>query len=533
MLGGSGAIANGDKCCSVFVLWADKHLIALNHGFTSKNDQGIDRVKQMFSTKFFKSGSGAGNFVGSCALAVGCWTSPAAAEIVIDGQPGDWSAVPILAQSSDQSVRSLKVTIQDQSLLVLVQGQGLIGNYNLFLNTDENSITGHQSAQWREASGADFMVSNGALYRSTGPGWSWTAVADAVDAAANSLSIEIRIPLRALGLTSGNPRVSVGVQAMTAAWQVDSVLPKAAQFSVFSSAADIAVGKGIIIPAYLPLQDAYNWNVLKEGAAVMAAGRNPAFRDYWVTVNSAANGPFTAPADWAKAAAVWNPVRSNGGKIFGYVHTCVQPTGPQFRALAMVKDEITAWVNGYPQIDGIWLDEFYPRFEIADRDGVAGPTYPNGLGNAPPDRGFVNSANQFNGQQVNPAGGYYDQLLKWIRATYPTLRIIGNAGGAFYSNQLAYSDLPDVLVSFEQTFDVASNAPINDWIPLTRQVPGSKGGQLALIHRNTTNLAGAVDQALALGYTHVYTTNRVLENNIWGGLPPYLTSEIQYIADHK
>jgi Spherulation-specific family 4 len=506
--------------------------IGLNSRCTTKNIcQWMGN--EMFSTKLFQARRVGFNFTGSCALALGCWLSPAAAAIVIDGQPDDWSAVPILAQSAEQSVRSMKVTLEDQSLLVLVQGQGLIGNYNIFLNTDGNPATGHQSNQWRQGSGADFLVSNGALYRSTGPGWSWTPIAGAVDAAANSLSIEIRLPLRALGLASSNLRVAVGVQALTSAWQVDSVLPKSAELSLFSSGVNLLIGKGIIIPAYLPLEDAYNWNVLKEGAAVMASGRNPAFRDFWVTVNSAASGPFTTPADWAKAAAVWTPIRGNGGKIFGYVHTCVQPTGPQFRSLATVKGEITAWVNGYPQIDGIWLDEFYPRFEIADRDGVASPTYPNGLDNAPMDRGFVNSASQFNGQQINPAGGYYDQLVKWIRATYPTLRIIGNAGGALYSNQLDYSDLVDVLVSFEQNFDVAINAPVNDWRPLKRQIINSKSGQLALIHRNTTNLAGAIDQALAFGYPHVYTTNRVLENNIWGGLPLYLTSEIQYIADHQ
>jgi hypothetical protein len=289
----------------------------------------------------------------------------------------------------------------------------------------------------------------------------------------------------------------------------------------------------MIIPAYITLDDTSGWNMLKEGAAVMSAGTNASFKDYWVTVNSSSNGPFSAVTDWAKAATVWDPIRSNGGRIFGYVHTCEQPTGPTFRSLATVKSEIAAWVAGYPQLDGIWLDEYYPRFEIAGSDVVDGPTYPNGLENAPTDRSFVNSLNQFNGQQVNPAGGYYDQLVTWIRATYPTLRIIGNAGGAFYSNQLLYSDLPDVLVSFEQNFSVAANAPTNDWSALTRQVPDSKAGQLALIHGNTTSLDGAVDQALAHGYTHVYTTDRVLENNVWGGLPTYLTTEIGYIANHQ
>jgi hypothetical protein len=487
----------------------------------------------MFTKNMHTSPRNALRFLGSCAVALACFTSQASAAIVVDGQPGDWSAVPVLTQAATQNARSLKVTLEDKNLLLLAQGQGLVSNYNLFLNTDDNAATGHQSASWGQPSGADYLVSNGALYRSTGPGWSWTPVAGNVQAAANALAIEIKIPLAALGVVSASPRVSVGLQALTAAWQIDSVLPKAAQLSVFAPPAAPAVGKGIIIPAYLPLDDAFNWNLLKEGAAIMANGKNPAFRDYWVAVNSGTNGPFTAAADWAKAATVWNPIRANGGKIFGYVHTCEQPIGPKFRTLATMQSEITAWVNGYPQLDGIWLDEYYPRFEIAGQDGVTGPNYPNGLENAPTDRSFVNSLNQFNGQQVNPTGGYYDQLTKWIRATYPKLRIIGNAGGAFYSNQLQYSDLPDVLVSFEQNLDIASNAPVNDWSPLKRQITNSKSGQLALIHRNSTNLAGAVDQALTLGYTHIYTTNRLLENNIWGGLPPYLMSEIQYIADHK
>lgn len=451
---------------------------------------------------------------------------------MVDGQAADWAAAPVLAQSASQSARALKAANEGQNLLVLVQGQGLVGNYNLFLNTDNNSATGHQSHVWAAATGADFMVSNGTLYRSTGPGWSWTPVANGAQVVANGQTIEMAIPFSALNRSGTGAAVSLGFQALTAGWQTDSVLPLVAPLASFAlPAARLPVGKGMIIPAYIPLDDAFSWNLLKEGAALMAAGTNPAFKDYWVAVNSGNNGPFSAAADWAKGATVWNPIRSAGGKVFGYVHTCVEPVGPTFRSLDTVKSEITAWVNGYPQLDGIWLDEFYPRFELANVDGAAGPNYPNGLANAPTDRGFVNSANQFNGQQVNPAGGYYDQLVKWVRATYPTLRIIGNAGGAFYSNQLKYADLPDVLVSFEQNLDVASNAPVNNWAGLNRQVPSSASGQLALIHRNSTNLAGAVDQALAKGFTHVYTTNRLLENNIWGGLPPYLMSEIQYLTN--
>ena len=263
----------------------------------------------------------------------------------------------------------------------------------------------------------------------------------------------------------------------------------------------------------------------------MRTGSNPAIKDYWVAVNSGSNGPFTDAAEWPKAAAVWNPIRANGGRIFGYVHTCVEPAGPTFRSLDAVKAEITAWIAGYPQLDGIWLDEYYPRFELASADGVRGPNYPNGVNAAPTDRSFVNSINEFNGVQVLPAGGHYDQLTQWIRTTYPQLRIIGNAGGAFYSNQTNYGDLVDLLVSFEQNVDTAANAPTNDWSNLNRQITKAGSKQLALIHRNDSYLDAAINQSFSRGYTHVFTTNRKLENNLWGGLPTYFTTEVQFLAN--
>jgi hypothetical protein len=189
-------------------------------------------------------------------------------------------------------------------------------------------------------------------------------------------------------------------------------------------------------------------------------------------------------------------------------------------------------VNGYGNLDGIWIDEYYPRFEIAGPSGGSA-TYPNGTSLAPYDLSFLNSDGTFNANQVKPDGGYYSQLISWIRATYPRLRIIGNAGGWFYSNQINYADLPNVTCTFEQTYAVAANSPTNDWSGLTRQNTTSWRGQLALIHTNSTDLAGAIDQAIAHGYTHFYTTNGTLDNNIWGALPPYFTSEVQYIANHS
>ncbi len=290
---------------------------------------------------------------------------------------------------------------------------------------------------------------------------------------------------------------------------------------------------GIIVPAYLPLTDTANWNVLKEDAAIFANGSTPTYLDYWVVVNSGNNGPFTAAADWTAAAKVWDPIEVNSGAIFGYVHTLVTPTGTTFRSLAAVKSDIRAWVNGYANLDGIWIDEFYPRYEIAGPSGSLA-TYPNGQALAPTDRSFLYpDGKTINGAvQVNPAGGYYSQLTKWIHTTYPNLKIIGNAGGYFYSNQVNYGGLVDVTCAFEQTYAVAVNAPANDWAGLNTQPLSASYAKLALIHTNSTNLNGAIDQSISHGYKYFYTTNRTLDNNIWGGLPPYFTSEVQYIANH-
>ncbi len=324
----------------------------------------------------------------------------------------------------------------------------------------------------------------------------------------------------------------------------DAVRVLAAEDSTAHDAA-VPVGQGLIIPAYIDPSDITAWTIIKEGAADMRAGISRAHKDYWVAVNSDHSGPYTTRTQWMNAAEVWDPVRNNGGAIFGYVHTTTTTTGPYFRPIATVEREIDSWVSGYPVIDGIWIDEFYPRFEIAadapgDGSAAAPPLllFPNGPDAAPTDRSFITAAGTLNTSvQVKPAGGYYDQLTSYIHTRYPNLRIIGNAGGKLYSDQLLYKNLVDVLCSFEETYAVAS---ADNWAALNRQDPtagldaGLDAGthsELALIHTNAVNMAGAVAEGFLHGYTHVYTTDRMLDANIWGGIPPYFTSEVTFVAN--
>ena len=294
-----------------------------------------------------------------------------------------------------------------------------------------------------------------------------------------------------------------------------------------------ASASGIIVPAYLSLADTADWTILKEGAATAAAGTSTVYTDYWVVVNGPANGPFTTAADWATAATVWDPIVVNGGQVFGYVNTNETPTNHRFRSLAAVENDIDAWVNGYANLGGIWIDEFYPRYEIADTDVNGVDTlFPNGQIFAPTDQSFIQNGAINTSVQVNPAGGYYSQLTAYIRATYPGLKIIGNAGGRFYSNQAQYASLCDVTCSFEQTYAVAANAPTNDWASLNLLPLTESYAQLSLIHANSSDLNGAINQSISHGYKYFYTTNRLLNNNIWGGLPPYFSSEVSFIANH-
>lgn len=311
-------------------------------------------------------------------------------------------------------------------------------------------------------------------------------------------------------------------------WRARAVQVLVATALMLSISATGARADGLIIPAYLPLGDATNWNVLKEDAAFARDGSSARYKDYWVAVNSGDNGPFSSANDWALAKVRWDPIRANGGAIFGYVHTLTSPTSSTFRPLADVKADINAWAAGYEGLGGIWLDEFYPRYEIDSAAGGASPAFPNGQSNAPTDRSFLNADGTYktNYPEINPAGGYYSQLTSWIRAAHPNLKIIGNAGGKFYSNQNRYADLVDVTCSFEETLAVAANAPANDWAKLDRAPATLDNPQLALIHTNSTDLAGAINQSISHGYRYFYTTDRTLNNNIWGGLPPYFTSQV-------
>lgn len=311
--------------------------------------------------------------------------------------------------------------------------------------------------------------------------------------------------------------------------------------AVLGLAPTLSHASGLIVPAYLTLTDTTDWATLASEATTATASTNTTYHDFWVVANGPSNGPFTTPANWTTAAGLFNPIRTNGGKIFGYVHTNADngTNDADFRTLSAVETDITSWVTGYSSIDGIWLDEYYPRYEIATDTGTTA-SFPNGTSLAPYATNYYAPTTYTisGGVQVNPNGGYYSQLIGWIRATYPKLKIIGNAGGWVWSDQLNYMNLPDVMCSFEQDFDVAYDGPLDtyNWAGLNQQTATGVSdyqSQLAIITGNTTDLDDAIDQSIDHGYNYFYTTNVAYGGNLYGSLPSYFDSEVSYVAGHS
>jgi hypothetical protein len=135
---------------------------------------------------------------------------------------------------------------------------------------------------------------------------------------------------------------------------------------------------------------------------------------------------------------------------------------------------------------------------------------------------------------VKSAGGYFDQLTAWIHATYPALKLIGNAGAPLVNNLNNYGNLVDVLVSYENSYAEAQGfaeqppqyllgAPIKE---VTKQ--------LALFHDTDTasNMEELVSKAFGLGYTHVYVNDGKFDNgkgNPWKVTPAYIDQEMSLV----
>lgn|GEM_PF-2381464 len=128
--------------------------------------------------------------------------------ITIDGSASDWSGIPALATGTSD-VQVLKVANNASQLYLLIQGNNLNVKGQLFLDTDNNRLTGYNAAGWNTSgaeSGAEYMIENNTVYRNNGAGWSWTSVRtlSTAEFQRNSNVVELSIPLSTLNLANGN-----------------------------------------------------------------------------------------------------------------------------------------------------------------------------------------------------------------------------------------------------------------------------------------------------------------------------------------
>ena len=497
-------------------------------------------------------------------------------------------------------------------------------SFNLYINSDEDRNNSYDLDYRVQNNSSDYRICKAwvneptKLYK-TDSDWNGTEIKNASCSYIynnTERNLVIRIALQDLNISSDDiDNLGFAYQSNTNNWilgeNAEFISVKKEESGVqnnyeenygprnYSFSCGKTLGKGIIIPAYFGTDDSEAWKTLLN--AVNDEKFQASGKEFYVVINGDpagfANG--TAVADYlAKIQAV-------GGKIIAYVHTCVAPDlQPEkrpdgvmdlcnkYRSVETVMSEIDAWANVISSLDGIWLDEFYPRYEIA-YDGY------NTVGFAVNDCEFtpvdfrpdnkekkINLTSE-NGSfyDVDPYGGYYWQLCYNIRKNYENFITIGNAGAHLWTNQQKYSKLVDILVTFEKSHGVAlfgdqaayhkddpnnpnepydedkewfkealknkADSSAKDWIGLNLQ-PNCSAKQLALIHGVGADVyMNAVNVAFEKGFDYVYVIEKpyrvfdwkekeYTQTNLWGNddkdkhgltLPSYLIGELSCIAD--
>ena len=474
----------------------------------------------------------------------------------------DWSTAKVLSQATGQRVQTLRVVQDDANVYICVEGDLPVGqHYQLFFDSDGNPATGESQGGWAP-NGAEVRVEDGKLFKFTGSAWS------AVDTA----TIEVARDAQALSLVVSKgdaslvPYFALGFRQFFDGWNAAPLerLPTSGHhFARLSLPPSATVAGGLIIPIYtLPAAAAPGatsaqatagtvWEKLAQGAASMRAAKASGsfYSDFVVAVSGPLHRPFQTRAEFDNAALSYDPIVAQGGQIFGYVHTLTDPDGPTFRPVADVLQDVDAWIQGYPALAGIWIDEYYPKYEYTVGDQL-NATFPNGSDNASADANMsVASGKDLTTSQMRPDGGYYKRLTDAIRQrtsqSGQTLKLLGNAGGPVRSNQLLYSALPDILCGFEQT---VSEASANDWARLTLpSLLPDKPSLLALVHTlpeteacasggACPTLEAALDRAIGHGYSYFYATDEVYKlpdgtrGALWQRLPPYFNRQIELLT---
>lgn len=107
-------------------------------------------------------------------LLIGSVVVSEASAITVDGKTADWEGIAPLATGKER-LKELYAFADGERLYILIYATEFSTTYNnLFIDID-GPARGFQ--HWRFArSGAEYLVQNGALYKSNSAAWDWTSV---------------------------------------------------------------------------------------------------------------------------------------------------------------------------------------------------------------------------------------------------------------------------------------------------------------------------------------------------------------------
>ncbi|MFB9280196.1 DUF4832 domain-containing protein [Cohnella cellulosilytica] len=160
-------------------------------------------------------GFGAGDQYAPAASAEAAKALPSLPRVTVDGSDADWAGIAPLAEGTGD-LQDLSAFVKGTTLYVLARGTDLSGEKNLFVNSDSDPATGHLGWQY-ERTGADYLVQNGLVFESTGPGWSWNeigvaeTVVSSVYAPAGGSILEMAVDMDGWANLSSTIRVALGV----------------------------------------------------------------------------------------------------------------------------------------------------------------------------------------------------------------------------------------------------------------------------------------------------------------------------------
>lgn len=150
--------------------------------------------------------------------------------IKIDGDPSDWNTIDNAGSNLANSyLKTVKINRLSDTIYVLLEGDNLLPNSQIFIDADFNSSTGMNYWLWANDGGIDYMVQNNELHRYSGANgsgdWSWALVSNSFLRAANDTVIELALPENLFSQLDLTDSIRFGAVNLSSDWSttVESV----------------------------------------------------------------------------------------------------------------------------------------------------------------------------------------------------------------------------------------------------------------------------------------------------------------------